>query len=352
MVIYNVPRFLTPVSLALRTIDILAGEVDLLWNEVDSSTQHTIDQWFGAAWPDGQLKSSGNSRPEARYPFPQMIEKARKLIVERGYAGFIDVVPSDDGITGTFHAYSKDSRWFGPGKYIGAFVFDLRGDDTHMLSKFEDARRSVDLGRIVTTARDVAVTTDLTVKVAAVFIPGPQDLLLGKVIQVVVVRAGRLGISMAWQGGKWVYRRAGKVLTGAAEKETELVVSKLLKEELGATRVRWDTMTGEYRKKHIQYPIKGMSWSEVIKSTVRGPAKYKEGEDVELIERTVHRFGTPCTNPAHPRWKYLEFDRVIGASAGRESRWVRVEENGHGTNIGIHGHPVPYEEFVANTRPR
>jgi hypothetical protein len=64
---------------------------------------------------------------------------------------------------------------------------------------------------------------------------------------------------------------------------------------------------------------------------------------LKALERLVWKSGTRSVQ-GKP-WKYMEFADEIGASAGKGSRWVRVELSAN----TIHGHPVPYEEFVAHT---
>ncbi|MBP2194595.1 RHS repeat-associated protein [Pantoea cypripedii] len=84
---------------------------------------------------------------------------------------------------------------------------------------------------------------------------------------------------------------------------------------------------------------KNSTWRDVIKSTKSGPAKYKPGTDIESLERSVYKNGQSVTNGKS--WKVKEMDEVIGASEGKESRWLRVEKSG-GT---IHGHPISLNEF-------
>jgi hypothetical protein len=45
--------------------------------------------------------------------------------------------------------------------------------------------------------------------------------------------------------------------------------------------------------------------------------------------------------------KYAEFTGEIGASGGKSSRWVRVEQTSG--NV-IHGHPVTEQEFLKQTK--
>ena len=87
-----------------------------------------------------------------------------------------------------------------------------------------------------------------------------------------------------------------------------------------------------------------VSWPEIVSSTTRGPAKYLPNTDVESLERAVWNMGIPVTN-GRP-WKVMEFPEVIGASAGRESRWVRVENSGN----TIHGHPITQQQLERLTQ--
>ena len=82
-----------------------------------------------------------------------------------------------------------------------------------------------------------------------------------------------------------------------------------------------------------------LSWAEIVLTTARGPAKYLPDTDVEALERDVWRNGMSTTN-GRP-WKVKEFREIVGASAGHESRWVRVEESNH----TIHGHPITQQEY-------
>jgi hypothetical protein len=81
------------------------------------------------------------------------------------------------------------------------------------------------------------------------------------------------------------------------------------------------------------------SWTEIVRSTARGPSKYLPNIDVEALERHVWKSGSPTTNGRS--WKVMEFDEVIGASSGDESRWVRVESSAN----TIHGHPITQQQY-------
>ena len=82
-----------------------------------------------------------------------------------------------------------------------------------------------------------------------------------------------------------------------------------------------------------------LPWAETVRARARGPAKYLPDIDVEALERDVWDKGIPTTN-GRP-WKVMEFRDSIGASAGDESRWVRVEQSSN----TIHGHPITQQEY-------
>gem|GEM_PF-5835799 len=87
------------------------------------------------------------------------------------------------------------------------------------------------------------------------------------------------------------------------------------------------------------FPQKNISWKDIIKSTKNGPAKYNPGTEIEALERMVWEKGTTVTNGK--TWRVMGFDDVIGASAGAETKYMRVEMSG-GT---IHGHPITKAEY-------
>jgi len=87
-----------------------------------------------------------------------------------------------------------------------------------------------------------------------------------------------------------------------------------------------------------------LPWDQVVQATRSGPAKYRPGIAIEVLERQVWGEGRAVTNGRS--WKVMEFADEIGASGGKASRWVRVEESA-GT---IHGHPITQVEFWNLTR--
>ncbi|HHS3623217.1 TPA: RHS repeat domain-containing protein [Proteus mirabilis] len=92
------------------------------------------------------------------------------------------------------------------------------------------------------------------------------------------------------------------------------------------------------------FPQKNMSWKDIVGSTKTGPAKYKPEINIEALERSVYQTGQPVTN-GKP-WKVQDMGKIIGASEGKPSQWMRVEYSG-GT---IHGHPISLNEFRKLTK--
>lgn len=102
----------------------------------------------------------------------------------------------------------------------------------------------------------------------------------------------------------------------------------------------WDS----YRQKHRPPPR--IPWDKIVESTAnRGYARYHP--DVggsltaqETFERAAWDIGKPSTREKN--YRYAKFPRVIGASDGKETIYVRIECTSPGV---IHGHPVTAEEY-------
>lgn len=84
---------------------------------------------------------------------------------------------------------------------------------------------------------------------------------------------------------------------------------------------------------------KKVPWSDLVKSTKSGPAKYLPGTEVESLERSAWANGTSVTNGK--AWKVVKFDRIIGASGGVETQYMRIEMSAD----TIHGHPITEAEY-------
>lgn len=93
-----------------------------------------------------------------------------------------------------------------------------------------------------------------------------------------------------------------------------------------------------YAHGHKHYSPKNRPWSEVVKNTKSGPAKFKPGVNIESIDQDVWENGTPTTNGQN--WKVKEFNSVQGAYKGKETTWVVTKES-QGT---IHSHPIGSNE--------
>jgi hypothetical protein len=65
----------------------------------------------------------------------------------------------------------------------------------------------------------------------ALWMPGPAEAAAGYAI----AQLGRLGIKMAWNGSKWVFRKAGKVLRGQEEEAAQAMASRFAGEFDGAS---------------------------------------------------------------------------------------------------------------------
>ena len=92
---------------------------------------------------------------------------------------------------------------------------------------------------------------------------------------------------------------------------------------------------------HKHFPDKNKSWKDIVKSTKDGPAKYsKDIPDIEAFERNAWETGTPTTNGKN--WKVKAYDEVIGATGGKETRYIRIENSAN----TIHGHPISESEYL------
>ncbi len=88
------------------------------------------------------------------------------------------------------------------------------------------------------------------------------------------------------------------------------------------------------------FPSKNTAWKDIVKSTKKGPAKYANSiKDIEKFEREAWNTGTNVVTGKN--WRVKEFENIIGASGGKETRYIRIE-NSNGT---IHGHPITENEY-------
>jgi RHS repeat-associated protein len=194
-----------------------------------------------------------------------------------------------------------------------------------------------DAAGVVLRARQSAATTATVLRTAAELNPivGAANGGIGAVSGNDAITGEKLTTGQRWEAG-------GSVVLAAVPAVFK-VGGKLIKVGEAAaeasTAVRWSSYGG----KHVASA--NIPWAKVVASTLSGAAKYKPGVDIEKLERAVWDAGVPVSN-GKP-WKVAEFTGDIGASAGKPSRWVRVEESG-GT---IHGHPITEQEFQKLTKP-
>jgi RHS repeat-associated protein len=119
---------------------------------------------------------------------------------------------------------------------------------------------------------------------------------------------------------------------------------------LGLNNVNWweipskDLAWTPHGNKHVAPPEKKVPWQDVVKSTKKGPAKYLPGTNIQALERKAWDEGTKVTNGK--TWKVFDAGDIIGASEGKETRYMRVELSAN----TIHGHPITPAEFNKLTK--
>jgi len=112
--------------------------------------------------------------------------------------------------------------------------------------------------------------------------------------------------------------------------------------------IRWDL----YNRKHW---ARNGDWKEQVKDTKDGPAKYWKEIDVRQFEESIVEHETNERNesvltrsrkivPGNCRFLYCVFDRIIGASDGKETDIVRVQWDADGT---LHGRPFNESQLTA-----
>jgi hypothetical protein len=87
-------------------------------------------------------------------------------------------------------------------------------------------------------------------------------------------------------------------------------------------------------------------WTNLVESTIPVPRNTDLKSLFQKLERAVWEVGTAASN-GRP-WKAAEFTCEIGASGGKFSRWVRVEQSAG----EIHGHPITEQEFLKLSKTR
>lgn len=300
----------------------------------------TLDgSWIGGFYADGEMICAGwNGGPGG--PLADVSEAQAKINAD-GFSQQIQVVPAPDSHLALLHVY-QISKWFGGSVYIGSYTFDPK-DTNDTDAKIAAAETSANSGRINSGAKATNTVLMLGMTVGATLIPGPDDIVLGAVIEKAVGVLFKAGVKAIYKGGSWVFQKiGGRILVGeAADLEYKTLKTEAIK-EIGGPKVTWSS----YDNRHIA--DKGVEWSDIVKSTKgnKNKAKYLPGSPVELLERYVWAHGTPVTSGR--TWKVMAFDHFIGACDGKEVKWMRVEFSG-GT---IHGHPISLEEFRKLTKVR
>ena len=126
-------------------------------------------------------------------------------------------------------------------------------------------------------------------------------------------------------------------LTKLAGRELEKVIG-------GARDTNWKPVNSDFKWSNHGYkhfPEKNISWSQIVKSTKNGPAKYSNSiKNIEEFEREVWNTGKSVNN--NKNWRIKAYDKVIGACNGKETMYVRVENSSN----TIHGHPITKEEYL------
>lgn len=127
----------------------------------------------------------------------------------------------------------------------------------------------------------------------------------------------------------------GKVAKVGTKLVVEVIQNgKKVQKEVDAT-ITWTS----HRNKHVVN--KNANWSDVVKSTKHGEAKYKPGINIEALERYAWEYGTPTTNGR--TWRVMKFEDTIGANSGKETKFMRVEYTSGGV---IHGHPILESDYL------
>lgn len=100
----------------------------------------------------------------------------------------------------------------------------------------------------------------------------------------------------------------------------------------------------QYRKKHL--PLPNHEWQKVVEWTRNDAARYKLGlpMEIEQIEMECVRTGNEMRRDRRVTVKryWKEFDFVVGASEGMETKYVYAEW--HSTNA-VHGRPITLDEL-------
>jgi hypothetical protein len=111
-------------------------------------------------------------------------------------------------------------------------------------------------------------------------------------------------------------------------------------EEVAEGVTGWTTRKWCDYRKHVAHPA--VSWDKLVAGTGKtdGVARYHPvatRPEQERLETMVLNQGMMFREAQGKRWYYLEFDRIIGACSGEETRFIFVEWHSTGA---FHGRPM------------
>jgi hypothetical protein len=102
----------------------------------------------------------------------------------------------------------------------------------------------------------------------------------------------------------------------------------------------------QYGAKHLA-PAR-MLWKEIVESTLKGPAKFKNAKEYVELTKKAWDEGKAVTNGK--LWKVYEVNEVIGASEGKETKYMRVELTE--STKELHSSPITGEQYQKLTKAK
>jgi len=100
----------------------------------------------------------------------------------------------------------------------------------------------------------------------------------------------------------------------------------------------------QYGAKHLA-PSR-MLWKEIVESTLKYPAKFKNAKEYIELTKKAWDEGKAVTNGK--LWKVYEASEVIGASEGKETKYMRVELTE--STKELHSSPITSEQYQKLTK--
>tara|TARA_Y100000815_G_scaffold275744_1_gene316718 strand:- start:36549 stop:37562 length:1014 start_codon:yes stop_codon:yes gene_type:complete len=103
----------------------------------------------------------------------------------------------------------------------------------------------------------------------------------------------------------------------------------------------------KYGYKH--YAKAAEAWKDIVKKTENGPSKFHNNMSVEDVDNLIEEAWTNGTavNNGKP-WKVYESDEVIGAVAGKETKYMRVEMTP--STKEVHASPITKSDYEKYTK--